>query len=243
MGDGVYEDLPWTDPFTGDVYILKDPIVYPTVRKGNKPGYTVDGYKSEYWQKYWAVILTFERRFADFWSLSANYTYSKSTGLIMDYLAQNQSNPLYGSLWNSDPNSFLNADGQRLQGDRPHMFRVLANFQLPLDFRVNTMINLQSGRPYSRNAYLPTALRPPAVVAPAGDPGRHGFQYNWDLGVGKRFGLGKNVGIQVDLQILNVLNKTPTDWFESLELAEGDEFIPNWWVKPRRLQLHLGIEF
>jgi hypothetical protein len=243
LDDGVYEDLPWTDPFTGDEYILKDPIVYPTVRKGNKPGYTVDGYIPEYWQKYWGVILTFERRFADFWSMSANYTYSKSTGLIAAYMSQYQSNPLYGSLVGSDPNSFLNADGQRLQGDRPHMFRVLANFQLPWQMRLNTMINLQSGRPYARLAYLPTALRPQAVIAPAGDPGRHGFQYNWDLGFGKSFSLGKNVTIEADLQLFNVLNKTPTDWFETTILAEGDDFIPNWWVKPRRLQLHLGIEF
>ncbi len=35
MDDGVYEEVPWTDPFTGDQYTLLDPIVYPTVRKGN----------------------------------------------------------------------------------------------------------------------------------------------------------------------------------------------------------------
>jgi outer membrane receptor protein involved in Fe transport len=29
MDDGVYEEVPWTDPFTGDEYILRDPIVYP----------------------------------------------------------------------------------------------------------------------------------------------------------------------------------------------------------------------
>jgi len=243
MDDGVYEELPWTDPFTGDQYTLLDPIVFPTVRKGNVPGDVVDPDADEYWQEYQALILTFERRFSDFWSMQANYTYSKSTGLIAAYMSQYQSNPLYGSRTGSDPNSFLNANGQRLQGDRPHMFRVQANFELPYQMRLNTMINLQSGRPYARRAQLPTEGRPAAVVAPAGDPGRHGFQYLWDLGWGKRFGLGKAVAIQVDLQLLNVLNNTPTDWFETTLLAEGDDFIPNWWVKPRRLQLHVGIEF
>jgi outer membrane receptor protein involved in Fe transport len=243
MGDGEYEELPWTDPFTGDSYTLLDPIVYPTVRKGNRPGYTVDGFLDKYWQEYKALILTFERRFSDFWSMQANYTYSESTGIIAAYMSQYQSNPLYGSLTGSDPNSFLNADGQRLQGDRPHMFRVQANFQLPWQMRLNTMINLQSGRPYSRLFRVPTEGRPDAVVAPAGDPGRHGFQYNWDLGWGKAFNLGKDVAFQVDLQLLNVLNKTPTDWFHTTTLAEGDEFVPSWWVKPRRLQLHFGIEF
>jgi len=243
MDDGVYEELPWTDPFTGNEYILLDAIESPTVRKGNKPGYTVDGYIPEYWQEYWALILTFERRFSDFWSMMANYTYSKSTGLTIDYMSQWQSNPLYGSRRGSDPNSFLNANGQRLQGDRPHALRVQANFQLPWEMRLNTMINLQSGRPHARLYQLPTYGNPNAVVAPAADPGRHGYQYLWDLGFGKRFGLGNNVAIQADLRLLNVLNNTATDWFETLVLAEGDEFIPNTWIKPRRLMLRLGIEF
>jgi hypothetical protein len=243
LGDGVYEELPWTDPFTGDEYILLDPVVYPTLRKGNRPGYTVAGYIPEYWQEYWALILTFERRFADFWSMQANYTYSDSTGLIAAYQSQYQSNPLYGSRTGSDPNAFLNANGQKLQGDRPHMFRVQANFQLPWQMRLNTLINLQSGRPYARRMLLPTTGNPAAVVAPAGDPGRHDFQYLWDLGWGKTFNLGANLRLELDLQLLNVLNSTPTDWFETTLLAEGDEFVPNWWVKPRRLQLHVGIEF
>jgi outer membrane receptor protein involved in Fe transport len=243
MDDGVYEEVPWTDPFTGDEYILRDPIVYPTVRKGNVPGDVVDPDADQYWQEYLALILTFERRFSDFWSMQANYTYSESTGLIAAYMSQWQSNPLYGSRDGSDPNSFLNANGQRLQGDRPHMFRIQANFQLPWQMRLNTMINLQSGRPYARRMLLPTVGNPEAVIAAAGDPGRHDFQYLWDLGWGKRFDLGGNVGLEVDLQLLNVLNSTPTDWFETTLLAEGDEFVPNWWVKPRRLQLHLGINF
>ena len=243
MDDGVYEEMPWTDPFTGDQYTLLDPIVEPTVRKGNRPGYTVDGYIPEYWQEYQALILTFERRFSDFWSMQANYTYSKSTGLIAAFLSQWQSNPLYSSRVGSNPNSYLNANGQRLQGDRPHMLRVQANFQLPWEMRLNTMVNFQSGRPYSRLYKVPTEGRPRTVVAPAGDPGRHDFQYLWDLGFGKRFGLGKGVALQVDLQLFNLLNSTPTDWFQTTILAEGDDFIPSLWVKPRRLQLHVGIEF
>ncbi len=243
MDDGVYEELQFTDPFTGNQYTLLDPIVYPTVRKGNTPGFTIDPDADSYWQKYWGVTLTFNRRFTDFWSMQASYTYSQSTGLIAAYLSQYQSNPLYGSHTGSDPNSFLNASGQRLQGDRPHMFRVQANFVLPWGMNANTLVNLQSGRPYSRQYRLPTTGGPAAIMAPAGDPGRHDFQYLWDIGIGKTFKLGGGVGLVVDLQILNVLNSTPTDWFETVVLDEGESFIPNTWVKPRRLQLHIGIEF
>jgi outer membrane receptor protein involved in Fe transport len=243
MDDGVYEELPFTDPFTGNQYILLDPIVDPTVRKGNKPGFTADPDANEYWQEYWAIIFTFERRFTDSWGMKANYTYSKSTGLIPKFLSQGQFNPFYGSRTGADPNSYLNANGQRLQGDRPHMLRVQANFQLPWQLRLNTLLNLQSGRPYSRQIQLPTTGRPVAIMDPAGGNLRHGFQYLWDLGIGRKFTLTGDVALQVDLQLLNALNKTPTDYWETQVLDEGDDFIGNWWVKPRRLQLHLGIEF
>lgn len=243
MGDGVYEEVPFTDPFTGTQYTLLDPISLPTVRKGNSPGFTIDPDADRYWQEYWAVMVTFNRRFADFWSMSANYTYSESTGLIPRFLSQWQFNPFYSSREGADPNSFLNADGQLLQGDRPHMLRVQANFQLPWNVNLNTLVNLQSGRPYSRQYRVPTEGRPAAIMEPANDDQRHGFQYLWDLGVGKRFSLSKDVGLQVDLQLLNVLNKTPTDWWETVVLSEGDDFVPQWWVKPRRLQLHVGVEF
>jgi len=243
MDDGVYEELQFTDPFTGNEYTLLDPIEFPTARKGNQPGFTIDPEIDGYWQKYWAVILTFNRRFADFWSMHANYTYSESTGLIPAFLSQWQFNPLYGGKDGNDPNQYLNANDQRLQGDRPHMLRVQANFELPWQMRTNTLINLQSGRPYSRQIYLPTVGNPAAIMEPASDDQRHGFQYTWDVGFGKQFNLGDNVALQLDLQLLNVLNKTPTDWWETTRLNAGDTFIPNWWVKPRRLQLHIGIEF
>jgi hypothetical protein len=243
MDDGVYEELPFTDPFTGNQYTLLDPIEFPTARKGNTPGFTIDPEIDGYWQEYWAVIFTFNRRFADFWSMSASYTYSESTGLIPRFLSQWQFNPLYGSKDGNDPNSYLNANNQRLQGDRPHMLRVQANFNLPWLMRANTLINLQSGRPYSRQILVPTQGNPPAIMEPASDEQRHGFQYLWDIGIGKQFNLGGSVALQLDLQLLNALNKTPTDWWETTRLNAGDTFIPNWWVKPRRLQVHVGIEF
>jgi hypothetical protein len=239
MDDGVYEELPFTDPFTGNQYTLLDPIVFPTARKGNSPGFTIDPAADRYWQEYWAVIVEFKRRFSDFWSMQASYTYSNSTGLIPRFLEQTQFNPFYGNTRGSDPNSYLNADGQQLQGDRPHMLRVQANFLLPWTVNLNTMINLQNGRPYNRQILLPTARHPRAIMADH----RHGFQYNWDLGIGKRFGLGGDVALQIDLQFLNLLNKTPVDLWETVVLAEGDDFIGYWWVRPRRLQLHVGIEF
>jgi outer membrane receptor protein involved in Fe transport len=243
LDDGIYEEVEFTDPFTGREYTLLDPIEFPTARKGNKPGFTIDPEADEYWQKYWAIVLTFNRRFTDNWSMQASYTYSESTGLIPRFLSQWQFNPFYGNKDGSDPNSFLNANDQRLQGDRPHMLRVQANFELPWNLHANTIVNLQSGRPYARQIELPTSGHPPAILEPASDDQRHPFQTIVDVGIGKRFNLGGDVEAKVDLQILNLLNDDATDWFEEVRLNAGDEFIPNYWLKPRRLMMRVGIQF
>ena len=47
------------------------------------------------------------------------------------------------------------------------------------------------------------------MVAPAGDTERHDFQYLWDIGIGKRFNLGGDVALQVDLQLFNVAQQQP----------------------------------
>jgi outer membrane receptor protein involved in Fe transport len=243
LGDGVYEPLSFTDPFTGDTYTLLDPLVFPSLRKGNSPGFTVDPDADEYWQEYWAVILTFDRRMTDWWSMQASYTYSESTGLIPRFLSQWQFNPFYSSREGADPNSYLNANGQNLQGDRPHMLRVQANFELPWGMRANTAVNLQDGRPYTRQGRLPTEGRPVAILERGF---RHGFQNLVDVGLGKSFKLKNGYEINLDVQVLNLLNDVESDWFETVVLEPGDEFIPasnGGWIKPRRFQLRAGFRF
>ena len=241
LDDGVYEEISYTDPFTGRTYTLLDPIEFPTVRKGNSPGFTVDPSVDEYWQEYYAGILTVNRRFTDRWSMKASYTYSESTGLIPRFLSQWQFNPFYSSREGDDPNSYLNVgDGILLQGDRPHMFRLQATVELPWQLNASTNINIQSGRPFYREARLPTGGTPVAIMDA---DGRHPTQELVDLALGREFNLGGDVVMRTEIQVLNLLNDDATDWFETVILSEGDDFIPTYWVKPRRLQLRLGFSF
>ncbi len=239
LNDGVYTPIPFTDPFTGRQYTLLDAETFPTVRKGNSPGATVDPAANEYWQEYSGIMLTLNRRYAGRWSMQASYTYSESTGLIPRFLSQWQFNPFYSSREGADPNSFLNANGQKLQGDRPHMLRVQTNVELPKGFHANAAINLQSGRPFTRQARLPTQGRPVAIMETGF---RHPFQTLVDLGIGKSFAVGPGE-IKVDAQFLNLLNDDATDWWETVVLDAGESFRGNTWVKPRRVQLRLGYRF
>ena len=247
LDDGVYEPFEWTDPFNDRSYTLLNPIEFPTIRKGNGPGFTVEGQLDRYWSEYKGLILTFNRRFADWWGLQASYTYSESEGLSALPLAPFQWG-LSFLKFGSHPNQWLNlADGQPQLADQPHMFRVLANWQLPWDLHASTVIKLQSGRPYSRQAragyQVISATQSEFIAAPAGGPRRHDFQNLIDFSLGKRWQLPGGFILKTDLQLLNLLNSTAVQFWNTQVLNEGDEFVPSWWVRPRRLMLRIGLEY
>jgi len=97
LDDGQYETFEWTDPFNDRTYTLLDPTEFPTIRKGNGPGFTVEGILDNYWSEYKGLILTFNRRFSGWWGLTASYTYSESEGLTATPMAFQQ---MGGGLFN-----------------------------------------------------------------------------------------------------------------------------------------------
>jgi len=180
--------------------------------------------------------------------LQSSYTYSKSEGLNPRAMADRQNNPMYGSKEGSHPNQWLNcANGQYLLGDRPHMLRVLANFQLPWKLRVSTVVNLQSGRPYTRQArvaYNNISSRQTNFIAePAGDDLRFDFQSLVDFSIGRDWAIPGNGILKTDLQFFNILNSTAVDNWVDYVLNPGDVFVPSIWVRPRRLMLRIGLEY
>jgi outer membrane receptor protein involved in Fe transport len=242
LGDGVYEPFEFVDPFTGNTFTLLNQIEQATVRKGNRPGFTAEGFLDEYYQDYRGATLTLKRRYADGWSLMASYTWSESEGLIPRMLSQSQFNPFYGSREGADPNNYINAD-QLLQADREHMLRLQTNFDLPWKLYFGASANFQSGAPYSRQIRVPLDQGLTTVIMePASDDRRKPFQSLLDLSIGRRFPVGGNT-FKLDLQVLNALNEDANEFFETLVLQEGDTLLPSDWIFPRRLVVRVGWEF
>jgi hypothetical protein len=248
LDDGVYETFPWTDPFNGRTYELLNPVEFPTIRKGNSPGFTVEGPLGRYRSEYRGLILTFNRRFADWWGLQASYAYSSVEGLNPAHLQFWQYGGVGLGKRGSHPNQWLNTrGGQPLPNDRPHMFRAQANWQLPWNLHASTVLRLQSGRPYTRQARVPYNSigfeQTNFIAARAGDAGRFDFQNLIDFAIGKRWRLPGRVILKTDLQFFNLLNSTAVDDFQTYVLNEGDDYVPRTWVKPRRLMLRIGLEY
>lgn len=261
---GTWEPVPYTDPHTGNQFTLLKRITSPLISKGNGPGFTAAGEIDQYWQKYSGFVLTFKKRFSDNWSLQASYTYSKSWGLIPRMLSQVQFNPFYGSTEGSNPNNYINAE-QRLQADRPHMFRVQGSWALPANFNLGAMVNMQSGRAHNRQITVSGGIigaGTQVIMSPAGenDPcgcvptnpnsttyedstGRLPFNTMVDLSLGWSARLGGSARFLIDAQIFNLFNDSSNTFYETLRIPAGAAFSPDEFQWPRRMQIRAGFEF
>ena len=242
---GTYETVQFTDPFTGRVYDLLSIVDRPTLTKGHDPGDFPGSEGLSYHQKYHGLLFTFEKRFGDKWGVNANYTWSRSEGLNPRALEQTQFNPFYGSRNGSDPNNWINAEGH-LQGDRPHMFRFQAVFmQLPGDLQASVAADFESGRHHTRQIRTPTSLlnQGGVVIIMERDLRLKPIKAV-DVSVGRRFHFGENVAVRLEGTVYNILNADNELNLATQRLQNvGEEFTPDFWTQPRRLQVRLGFEF
>jgi hypothetical protein len=243
---GVWEPFTFVDPLDPSrSYTLFNLIEQPIVRKGNDPGNFPGSEGLDYFQKYHGVILTFEKRFSSHYALNASYTWSRSTGLLPRMISQSQFSPFYGSREGSDPNNFINAEG-RLQGDRPHLFRVQGVFfDLPGGITASTALEFSSGRAHSRLARVRDLGQGTSTVI-MDRIGTHRFSpiKNIDVSVGKVFHVNDRFRLRADAWVYNLLNSDQELNFTTLVLSDPSEtFVSDLWAKPRRLQLRVGLEF
>jgi hypothetical protein len=241
---GRYEPFPFTDPFSGTEYTLLNAVELPVIRKGNDPGDFPGSEDMDYYQKYHGVLLTFTKRFSHGWSLNGSYTWSRSEGRIPRMLSQVQFNPFYGSRGGSDPNSWFNTDG-RLQGDRPHMFRVQSVTRLPYDIQFSTSVEFSSGRAHSRQirVFGMDQGSVDMLMEPIG-----AYRYkpieSIDLLFGKRFSVTEQAYFRLEGWIFNLLNSDQDLFKATLRLQDpSEDFVPDTWMQPRRLQLRIGFYF
>jgi hypothetical protein len=197
-------------------------------------------------------VFQFDKRYADNWGFSASYTWSKSEGVIPRPHNQVQFNPFYGSKEGSDPAYWTNSFG-RLQGDRPHMFRLQSVYNLPWDLMLSANIDFSSGRAHKRIVRVGGLGQgsKDVIMAPGGaddcgfgEPCRLAAFQVVDLSIGKRIRLGDRTELKFDAYIFNLLNSDNELSLQTQRLqTTSDEFVPFSWAKPRRIMLRAGFAF
>ncbi len=250
LDDGVYEMVPWTNPFTGEVVELASIVVQPTTRKGNRPG---DGSLAppgeNFNHDYKGAFLTFNKQYADGWNMMASYTWSDSNGFLPKPTSTVQGDAFYTGTDGRDPNNWINST-QALQSEREHVVQVQGSFDLPWSLNGSVIYRFLSGKPYNRQLSVggmfsssPLNQGSQTVIAiPADTSTSMPDQNVVDLGLGRDFKLGAT-NLTVNLKLYNAFNQDGHDWWESLNVPPGDRYIPSGYVNPRRLMVHLRLDF
>jgi hypothetical protein len=201
---------------------------------------------------YDGLVIAVERRRSRGWQAFGSYTLSKAYGLQPSsgttaagaQVATVGSPPASfapGVSFGQDPNDLTNARG-RLPNDRTHMFRFMTAVDVP-HTGVMVAANLQhlSGKPWARTALInPTETTRPVLIERRGTE-RLPSQTLLDVRVSKALRLGGLGGLDVCLDVLNVLDDTAeeairTDVDNQPGVGEGTIFID-----PRRAMLSLRL--
>ena len=110
------------------------------------------------------------------------------------------------------------------------------------------MLTIQDGRPYARRARAPSGLLEQGtfysgfIVVPANDDQRLPSQTILDLGLGRKFPVGDQVSLNIDLQLFNVFSEDANAFWDSSDYARGTLNATNR-ILPRRLMVKLGLNF
>jgi hypothetical protein len=248
-GDGEFNWETIRDNVTGEEIRLMDYVEggEATLFKGNSTGPGANGGDRPYEQEFKGVFLTYKKRFSNNWDLTASYSWTEATGLNPTFNSGGALSEQGAVFWDSqtmsNPNIYWGATSDRvLGGDRAHILRVMGNVMLPYQFKLNSVVNIQTGRTYDRRQnYSLDNLRGYIVNSPS--DGTLPTQYLWDFGVGKHFNLGKGTDFSIYLMILNILNDDAYTSFITLNPTGGEDLIPDRWVLPRRANIRLRIAF
>ena len=249
LGDGVYEMVPWTNPLSGEVVQLASIIEQPTTQKGNRPGEgSLAPPGKKFQQDFTGAFLSFNKRYSDGWSMMASYTWSDSNGFLPKPTSQVQGDPFYTGTDGRDPNNWINAQ-QALQAEREHVVQVQGSFELPWKLTGSAVYRYLDGKPYNRQLTVggmgsqsPLAQGSQTVIAVPAGSNTLPDQNVLDLGLVRDFDLGA-VDLTFNVKLFNVFNEDGHDWWETLNVPPGSQYVPSGYIMPRRWMLQARLSF
>jgi hypothetical protein len=212
-------------------------------------------------RKYQAVTAEVNRRFADKWSANISYTWSQFEGNIDYDYGGGTAVFNTSSIWQDGPGTFV-GDQYRygpLREDRPHVFKVFANWEPINNLMLGGYLRVQSGTPWQARGQDSQGGSALFYLEPAGS-NRNPTWTNFDLLASYRFKLSDRSGLVVEARAFNLFDSQTqlstdsvkyTD-FKSLPVApfitEGtilNSFFgtPNGYAAGRRVVLSVRLDF
>jgi hypothetical protein len=203
------EDIGYLDAEGNEIYTTGNPGKGIVACQADSPYPCPDYPQAEAVRDYQALELTYNRRFADNWSLRASYTYSELTGNYSGLASSDE----FGR---TDPNVARYFDGLvygyddqgnivdgALNTDRPHAVELQGIYRFPWNMSVGVNTSWRSGTPTTTTAefngvdFFPKGRN---------DMGRTDNLTQTDLFVAQPFKIG-GFGFEVNLNVINLFDE------------------------------------
>jgi hypothetical protein len=163
-------------------------------------------------REYWAVNLSFDKRFADNWMAGFSYTWSRLTGNYSGLASPDENGRvgpnvlLFYDTWFTSFDKGLNPVDGPLGTDRPHVLKVYGSYQLPFGLTAGTVVSAMSGTPVTEFWNIATS---PFMADNRGNLGRTPFLWfaNLYLEYGLRFG---KTALHLSLNVDNLFDTAET---------------------------------
>ncbi len=166
-------------------------------RYGNIPGV----------RRYKAGTIEVRKAYSPKWTLDVSYTLSRLSGnWDLDYATS----LFYASSYIQDGPGLNTTDPTRngiLIGDRTHVAKVFATYELPTNTQLGGYLRFQSGRPWEARGFDPVYGTDYLYLEPAGSR-RLSSWTNFDFLVAQRIPVGPG-NLRLEARLLNVFNTQP----------------------------------
>lgn len=197
--DGIFGN---EDDQTIRVYGLRSDRPVPTYHGINPP---------EAERKYWAAILTFDKRMSHRWQLKGSILYGRFKGNTdPGYSATEGESTMF-----DNPNTLINAYGS-VAYDRPFQLKIMGTYILPYDVIISTYIQARSGSAWGRSfdrIYFPSGFGAQSTYAssiraePDGTLWLPSY-FNIDLRVEKEFAITGKAKVGVYMDVFNLAGRS-----------------------------------
>jgi len=225
--DDIIEDFPGVNRQTASGF-----------RYGNIPGY----------RKYRAVTLEVRRAYSEKWTLDVSYTLSRLEG---NWDLDIGTAVFYTSSYIDDGPGLYVTDSTRdgiLIGDRTHVGKIFATYELPTNTNIGAYLRYQSGRPWEARIYDRVNGVPLEYAEKAGSR-RMSSWTNLDLLVAQKIPI-KPIDLTIEGRVVNVFNSQPELSVDQVLFVDTSNTVanpefgrPTSYVAPRRFSISAIVNF
>ncbi len=244
---GVYEQIPFSDPVTGQAI-----MVFNQLNESSENIFFITN-PDFFFEDYHGFLISLNKRLTTNWMMNGSLTISEAKGFhagsSLGPAADQDSSffPLDNARFGQDPNDFINAEGL-LNGDRTYIFKLQGTYIFPYEIKLSGNYSWMTGRPYARQITV-TDLNQGAriIFAEERDGSRRTSDVSLlDIRIEKEFSFSEDMRFGISADIFNLFNSDAFYDVATTLSGPGTEDIfgvGSVFVPPRRVMLGAKFHF